>query len=61
MSTQVNDQAIALSALFQAAELVSQLARNGTAPEASLRPLLDSLLKRSKDALIWCKHSLPSS
>ena len=45
MSTQVNDQAIALSALFQAAELVSQLAKNGNAPEAALRPLLNSLLK----------------
>ena len=45
MSTQVNNQAIALSALFQAAELVSQLAKTGTAPEASLRPLLNSLLQ----------------
>lgn len=50
MSSQVNNQAIALSALFQAAELVSQLAKNGNAPEASLRPLLDSILKTNVDS-----------
>ncbi|OUR70177.1 lysogenization regulator HflD [Marinomonas sp. 42_23_T18] len=50
MSTQYNDQAIALSALFQAAELVSQLAKNGSAPEAYLRPLLDSILKTNVDS-----------
>lgn len=49
MSTQVNDQAIALCALFQAAELVSQLAKTGSAPEASLRPLLSSLLQTNVD------------
>lgn len=50
MTTQVDNQAIALSALFQAAELVSQLAKNGNAPEAFLRPLLDSLLKTNVES-----------
>lgn len=44
MSSREKEQTIALSAIFQAAELVSILAKTGQVDNASLQPLLDSLL-----------------
>lgn len=44
MSSKEKEQTIALSAIFQAAELVSILAKTGQVDNASLQPLLDSLL-----------------
>ena len=44
MSSREKEQTIALSAVFQAAELVSILAKTGKVDNASLQPLLDSIL-----------------
>ena len=44
MSSREKEQTIALSAIFQAAELVSILAKTGQVDNASLQPLLESLL-----------------
>jgi high frequency lysogenization protein len=44
VSSREKEQTIALSAIFQAAELVSILAKTGQVDNASLQPLLDSLL-----------------
>ena len=44
MSSREKEQTIALSAVFQAAELVSILAKTGQVDNASLQPLLDSIL-----------------
>ncbi|MFT2110170.1 high frequency lysogenization protein HflD [Marinomonas sp. 2405UD68-3] len=44
MTTREKDQAIALSALFQAAELVATLAKTGQVNQEQLTPLLDSVL-----------------
>jgi high frequency lysogenization protein len=44
VSSKEKEQTIALSAIFQAAELVSILAKTGQVDNASLQPLLDSLL-----------------
>ena len=44
MSSKEKEQTIALSAIFQAAELVSILAKTGQVDNANLQPLLDSLL-----------------
>ncbi|UTV98516.1 high frequency lysogenization protein HflD [Marinomonas rhizomae] len=44
MSSREKEQTIALTAIFQAAELVSILAKTGQVDNASLQPLLDSLL-----------------
>ena len=44
MQHDLKEQAIALSAIFQAAELVANLARKGTADEAYSKPLLESIL-----------------
>lgn len=44
MQHDVKEQAIALSAIFQAAELVATLARKGTLDEAQAEPLLNSIL-----------------
>ncbi|RBP83598.1 lysogenization regulator HflD [Marinomonas rhizomae] len=44
MSSKEKEQTIALSAIFQAAELVSILAKTGQVDNASLQPLLESLL-----------------
>lgn len=44
MSNREKEQTIALSAVFQAAELVSILAKTGKVDNASLQPLLDSIL-----------------
>lgn len=44
MSNREKDQVIALSALFQAAELVTKIAKTGQADQALLTPLLDSVL-----------------
>lgn len=44
MSSREKEQTIALSAVFQAAELVSILARTGQVDNASLQPMLDSIL-----------------
>ncbi len=44
MSNQEQDQVIALSALFQAAELVATIAKTGQVDQGKLTPLLDSVL-----------------
>jgi high frequency lysogenization protein len=44
VSSREKEQTIALSAIFQAAELVSILAKTGQVDNASLQPLLESLL-----------------
>ncbi|MCW8355380.1 MAG: high frequency lysogenization protein HflD [Marinomonas sp.] len=44
MSSREKEQTIALSAVFQAAELVAVLAKTGKVDNASLQPLLESLL-----------------
>lgn len=44
MSSREKEQTIALSAIFQAAELVSILAKTGQVDNVSLQPLLESLL-----------------
>jgi high frequency lysogenization protein len=44
VSSKEKEQTIALSAIFQAAELVSILAKTGQVDNASLQPLLESLL-----------------
>ena len=44
MSSREKEQTIALSAVFQAAELVSILAKTGQVDNASLQPMLDSIL-----------------
>ncbi|NLQ16682.1 high frequency lysogenization protein HflD [Marinomonas sp. M1K-6] len=44
MSSREKEQTIALSAIFQAAELVSILAKTGQVDNTKLQPLLDSLL-----------------
>ncbi|ADZ90610.1 high frequency lysogenization protein HflD [Marinomonas mediterranea] len=44
MSQQEKHQAIALSAVFQAADLVSQLAKSGGAPREETLPLIKSIL-----------------
>ena len=44
MSSREKEQTIALSAIFQAAELVSILAKTGQVDNANLQPLLESLL-----------------
>ncbi|MBM6549573.1 high frequency lysogenization protein HflD [Marinomonas ostreistagni] len=44
MQHDVKEQAIALSAIFQAAELVATLARKGTLDETHAEPLLNSIL-----------------
>ena len=50
MSNRDKDQAIALSAIFQAAELVTTLARTGKVDESELTPLLDSVMVLNADA-----------
>ncbi|WP_392384843.1 high frequency lysogenization protein HflD [Marinomonas primoryensis] len=44
MSSREKEQTVALSAVFQAAELVSILAKTGQVDNASLKPMLDSIL-----------------
>lgn len=44
MSSREKEQTIALSAVFQAAELVSILAKTGQVDNANLQPMLDSIL-----------------
>jgi|TARA_R110001599_G_scaffold73034_3_gene202200 high frequency lysogenization protein len=44
VSSREKEQTIALSAVFQAAELVSILAKTGQVDNASLQPMLDSIL-----------------
>ncbi len=44
MSSREKEQTIALSAVFQAAELVSILAKTGQVDNTSLQPMLDSIL-----------------
>ncbi len=50
MSHSVEDQAIALAAVFQAAFLVDRLAKTGSIPEESYRVLLESLTKTQSDS-----------
>lgn len=47
MSARIQEQVIALAAVFQAASLVDQLARTGDIPEESTTPLLDSLFQQN--------------
>jgi high frequency lysogenization protein len=44
VSSREKEQTVALSAVFQAAELVSILAKTGQVDNASLKPMLDSIL-----------------
>jgi high frequency lysogenization protein len=50
VSSREKEQTIALSAVFQAAELVSILAKTGQVDNASLRPLLESILMVNADS-----------
>jgi high frequency lysogenization protein len=44
VSSREKEQSIALSAVFQAAELVATLAKTGTVDNAALQPMIDSIL-----------------
>ncbi len=44
MNSQEKQQSIALSAIFQAAELVATLAKTGTVDKYALRPMVESIL-----------------
>lgn len=49
MTTQQKQQAIALSAVFQAASLVEELARTGDVPGEATQPMIDSLFVQNPD------------
>ncbi|RBO83374.1 high frequency lysogenization protein HflD [Marinomonas aquiplantarum] len=49
MSNREKEQTIALSAVFQAAELVANLAKTGQADKTYLQPLIDSVLMLNAD------------
>ncbi len=49
MRSRNEEQVIALAAVFQAATLVEQLAREGDVPQSSIEPLLRSVFQQSPD------------